>query len=271
MKSMIHPSKARTHKGEIMNPEDRKWFSLQVKEIIKETPNTKTFILVDAKTKTKPFNFIAGQYLTFRFDDLGEKPIARSYTISSSPEEKNFISITVKEVVSGSMSHYMITQVKKGDLLKARGPLGKFTYCPQRDTNHLVAIAAGSGIAPFMSILKEYVPKADKDPSRSISVLVGYRDQENIINKNDLEKFNQYKNTKINITLSQDKEHSNRYQQGRISPEKINDLVDGLYEDKTFMLCGPQEMIESSVAYLKHKGVSQKNIRIESFAGKAKL
>ena len=70
------------------NPKPRRkkgWMNLKVSKIVSETHDTKTFYLEDADDGGLVFDYIAGQYLTFRFDTLSEKPIVRSYTMSSSP------------------------------------------------------------------------------------------------------------------------------------------------------------------------------------------
>src|SRR5690606_8692796 len=67
----------------------RGWMNLKVTRIVDETHDTKTFYMEDADEGGRPFDFIAGQYLTFRFDAITEKPLVRSYTMSGSPCQTN--------------------------------------------------------------------------------------------------------------------------------------------------------------------------------------
>ena len=52
----------------------RGWMNLKVIEVIEETHDTKTFVMIDADEGGRPWDYWAGQYLTFRFDDVGDKP-----------------------------------------------------------------------------------------------------------------------------------------------------------------------------------------------------
>ena len=74
--------------------------NLKVSKIVEETHDSRTFF-EDAEEGGRQFDYTAGQYLTFRFDDISTKPVVRSYTMSSSPIEKENIAVTVKEVENG--------------------------------------------------------------------------------------------------------------------------------------------------------------------------
>ena len=76
----------------------RGWLNLKVTDVIDETHDTKTFIMVDGDEGGRPWDYWAGQYLTFRFDTVAEKPVVRSYTMSSSPNQGDFCAFTVKRV-----------------------------------------------------------------------------------------------------------------------------------------------------------------------------
>jgi len=89
----------------------RGWMNLLVKRIIQETHDTRTLILVDEKSGSREFDYIPGQYLTFRFDHISEKPVVRSYTMSSAPVEGDFSAVTVKEVEDGFVSRYLCRAV----------------------------------------------------------------------------------------------------------------------------------------------------------------
>ena len=61
------------------------WMNLKVVDVVHETHDTDTFYLVNEDEGERAFDYIAGQYLTFRFDGVQDKPLVRSYTMSSSP------------------------------------------------------------------------------------------------------------------------------------------------------------------------------------------
>ena len=99
----------------------RGWMNLRVSHVIHETPDTDTFLMVDAEENKRAFDYIAGQYLTFRFDDVADKPIVRSYTMSSSPCQPDTVAFTVKRVEKGLISNWLCDNVRTGSILRARG------------------------------------------------------------------------------------------------------------------------------------------------------
>ena len=88
----------------------RGWMPLKVDEVVDETHDTKTFLMSDADDGGRPFDFVAGQYLTFRFDDVAEKPVVRSYTMSGSPRQENQSIFTVKRVEGDNPAHRVANQ-----------------------------------------------------------------------------------------------------------------------------------------------------------------
>ena len=122
---------------------------LRVVAVIDETHDTRTFRFVDAEQGGCQFDYHAGQYMTFRFDHFEDGAIARSYTISSSPCQREFVSITVKRTIGGVVSNWLYDNLRKGDVLRARGAMGNFCYDVERDHPHLFMIAAGSGCNAF--------------------------------------------------------------------------------------------------------------------------
>lgn len=243
----------------------RGWMTLKVSQIDNETHDTKTLHFVDAEEGGRQFDYIPGQYLTFRFDDISDKPVVRSYTMSSSPCQENFISVTVKEIEDGFISKHLVRNVKVGDLLRARGPIGKFCYHP-KDEKHLVMFAAGSGVTPFLSALREYSPHlGEAGYPTKLSLLVGYRSRKDWICKQLLQESAQYKGVQIVTTLSQEDATAEGFWHGRIDAHKIDKFMEGNYQETTYMTCGPGALMELTATHLRSKGVHEENIKSESF------
>ena len=77
----------------------------------------------------------------------------RTYSLSSAPSD-DFFRISVKR--EGLVSSHLHEQVRVGDLLEARAPQGHFTVAPN-ERRPLVLLAAGVGITPLLSMLREVV------------------------------------------------------------------------------------------------------------------
>lgn len=96
--------------------------------------------------------FLAGQHLPLRFTIDGEVHI-RTYSLSSAPSD-GFYRISVKR--EGLISSHLHEQIRVGDVLEARAPQGHFTVAPL-EQRPLVLLAAGVGITPLLSMLREVV------------------------------------------------------------------------------------------------------------------
>ena len=123
---------------------------LRVISLARETEDTVTFSLEPADGR--PMNYKPGQYLTLLFHSFGQEK-RRAYSFSSCPSIDPFPAITVKRVVNGEFSNYLIGHVQLGDVLEAIEPNGLFLL-PEKPVDTLFYIAAGSGITPIFSHLK---------------------------------------------------------------------------------------------------------------------
>ncbi|MFR1480801.1 MAG: hypothetical protein ACLSB9_36515 [Hydrogeniiclostridium mannosilyticum] len=64
--------------------------------------------------------------------------------------------------------------------------MGTFIYEPLRDASHIIGIAGGSGITPFMSVGKAI---ADGDEDCSLTLFYGSRTCRHILFKAELDKL----------------------------------------------------------------------------------
>ena len=243
----------------------RGWMNLRIDKVIPETHDTKTLYLVDAEEGGCVFDYQPGQYLTFRFDHLEAKPIVRSYTMSSSPCQKTHIEVTVKTVPHGVVSHYLCEKVKEGDILRARGPIGRFGYDPQKNAPRLVMIGAGSGVTPFISMLREYTRNgslAGGAPQEMI-LIVSYRSEEDLISWDLLQEVQQHLNVKVVVTLS--RQHLAGFRFGRIDGDLLSQVLGGDFSNRTFFLCGPEGMLTTLPLFLGEQGVDSTHVLTESF------
>ena len=244
----------------------RGWMNLRVTEVINETHDTDTFVMVDADEGGRLFDYIAGQYLTFRFDDIAEKPLVRSYTMSSSPLQLNSSAFTVKRVEKGLISNWLCDKVKVGTILRARGPIGKFCWDPAQDKPHLFMVAGGSGVTPFVSIMREFAGRCGTPgaPER-MTLLVSYRSKEDLILWKDLEAINNSPNCKVLTTLSREDLTAEGFLYGRINEAMLKKVVGADFDGTTFMTCGPEVIMDLTVATCRAAGVADAQIKTESF------
>ena len=242
----------------------RGWMPLKIVDIVDETHDTKTFVFEDADEGGRPFDFDAGQYLTFRFDKIAVKPLVRSYTMSGSPMQKEQIFVTVKRVELGLVSNWMCDQLKVGDVLKARGPIGRFCFYPNQDSTHLFMIAGGSGVTPFKSILREFMAGTFGASLEYVALLVAYRSDLDLINWDVLSEVQKRNNADVKVALTRQEKEGFLY--GRPNEQMLCELFAGRYDEATVMTCGPEAIMELAVDHARRHGVSSERIKTESFS-----
>ena len=129
------------------------------------------------------FEFLEGQFI----DIIGPNSIRRSYSIASI-SSNNKITLLIKKVKDGKLSHYWFNKAKLNDLLRIEGPKGTFFL---RDRSRpLVFLATGTGIAPIISILDGLDSDPDFNQIENISLFWGNRVQQDFIWSPNFKKIN---------------------------------------------------------------------------------
>ena len=101
-------------------------------------------------------DFQPGQFFLLGLpeDDDEASVVWRAYSVASAPEEKGFLEFYIRWVVHPVEGAFTTRLASKapGDRVFWRGPKGQFTVDP--DERRLVLVAAGTGVAPFVSTVK---------------------------------------------------------------------------------------------------------------------
>lgn len=235
---------------------------LTVKQKIKETKDACTFVLEVPTDKKKEFEYHAGQFLTLFLQVNGED-LQRSYSISSTPAVDAHLSISVKRVTGGRASNWLCDHLKEGDELRVSVPMGSF-YQANDQTQHYILFAAGSGITPIFSILKEVLSKT----KAHVHLFFGNRTEQDVIYREGLESWQKQYGERLSI------HHHLSEKMGRCSEKIILNFIATLgksisADNTELYLCGPEGFminVESSVKSLKNP----LPIRKESFGSTVK-
>jgi ferredoxin-NADP reductase len=182
-----------------------------------------------------PFVFKPGQSIQIQFS--GE-PKKRFYSISSSPTEGPFLSITVKSE-PGSLMAKDIAALKPGDSLPIDGPHGWTLALPDPVHQPLAFIAAGTGVTPFRSMIRYMI---DKGASKDYWLLHSVRNQaELLFHKEFLDWSGQAKHFRYVPTITRDHDATWKHETGRISDALIRKHVSA--KDTIYFLCGPSAFV----------------------------
>ncbi|WP_428313259.1 ferredoxin reductase [Hydrocarboniphaga sp.] len=184
----------------------------------------------------------------------------RTYTISSAPErDDRCITITVKAIAGGRMSHHLVRQIKVGDYLPLGLPQGDF-YLPDAQPVRPLFITAGSGITPAMSMLRALIAE-ERLPD---SVHIHYAPHEfDVIFGQELRAMAaQHPRYKLQLQLTREIGHQARA--GRhFSAEQLNELCPD-WRDRDVYACGPPSLLQSLEDHWAQAGLSRR-LHVERF------
>ena len=231
---------------------------LKISEMIDETPSTKTIRLVLENGHLPPFQ--AGQYISIIVEVDGIRT-SRPYSISSPPTEIGHFDITIRRVENGLVSNFLIDRIRIGDGLACSGPKGRFHYNPLIHHDHLVLLAGGSGITPFVSMIRE---AASREMSRRFTLLYGNRSLDDIIFHEELMALNDRLDNFSYIPVIEKPGHSYHGKAGLLDAALISETI-GNFDGKSYFLCGPPGMYEFCLAELDKLEVPGRRIKREMF------
>ncbi|MCT4542332.1 MAG: FAD-binding oxidoreductase [Vallitalea sp.] len=237
--------------------------NLKVTDIREVTSDSKVFRFVSENVYLPPFQ--AGQYINV-FTEIDGVRTSRPYSISSSPKQRSYYEITVARIPNGFVSDYFLDEVKVGDTFEGKGPAGNFYYNPLFHLNNQVFLAGGSGVTPFMSMIREIL---ETGLGREVYLIYGSRNESATLYHNELIKLDKtYSNFHYTLVVS-DKPETSDYvgRVGFIDAKCIKEIVNDI-DDCTYYLCGPQLMYDFCLKEMGSLNIPAKRIRREVFGAR---
>lgn len=216
-------------------------------------------ILLELKLQ-EPFKFQAGQFI-LAYVNIDKKEENRAFSICSNPSQKT-IKLLIKKYNKGKVSPALYN-LKPGDNLKIRGPFGVFTV-NQPEKEEIFFIASGTGIAPLISMIYEIL---EKNPKKKITLIYGYREEENCFFKEELENLEKnFENFKIHHCSTKPPK-SWSHLKGRVTEHILKIIKNN--ENKETYICGPNQMINDCLNLLiKELNFDKSQIHIERWGTK---
>lgn len=246
------------------------FYKLKAKRVVKET-NDSIHITFEVPEELKhKFVYKQGQYINLKFVIDGEE-YRRSYSLVNSPyERKKDLEILVKRIEDGVISTHLNTNLSEGDEVEVQTPMGHFyASCHPTNQKTYVGLAAGSGISPVLSNVAEVLYQEEKS---NAYLFFSNRDVKNIIFKERIDALEKQFNGRLKVVylLSRESHFENELFEGRICPEKLDELL-RFYEipvkEATYFICGPSEMIKTISTHLKSENkVPSLQVMYEYFA-----
>jgi ring-1,2-phenylacetyl-CoA epoxidase subunit PaaE len=238
---------------------------LTVSDLRRETADAVSVAFAVPPELAAAYRFQPGQHLTLRRELAGAE-CRRSYSICTAPRDRE-LRVAVKKVDGGAFSTWINEHVQPGEQIEVMTPQGRFGAMPGSPAGTYLAIAAGSGITPVMSLARTLL--AEQADTR-FTLIYGNRDSQSIIFKDALDDLKDRYLDRFTVqhVLSREQQELPLLN-GRIDGNKIEALIHAIGApdavDHVF-LCGPGGMIEESRASLTRLGVPPGRIHVEYFS-----
>ena len=237
---------------------------IEISEVISNEQATPSVWVMQIKTPPSLKIFKAGQFGNFYLCPEGSDTssvsnyiYARPFSFTSAPNN-SYIEIGYK--IAGQFTQRLKT-LKPKDKIGVKGPYGIFTFDENVDKD-VVMLAAGIGIAPFLSTLRY---ATEKCLPNYFTLFYSNKTKNEVAYFKELEKLKtENPNIKIFYTLTREK--ADGFDNGRINSDYLNaSLVRGQFATSVFYVCGGHEFIEAMTKLLSELDVDSKRIKKEDF------
>ena len=185
----------------------------------------------------------------------------RSYSISSSPTQRDHVDLTVRREPRGAVSRHIDDLLKVGDQIEAGGPVGRVTFSGT-DADSVVLIAGGVGITPMMSITRYLT---ERSWAGDIFFLYACRAPSDFIFAKEIAALERV-NPKLHMTVTMSGAEGTDWKgpRGRLTKELLTQTIPNLASRRVH-LCGPPSMMEATKAILTELGVAPEQVKTEVF------
>jgi ferredoxin-NADP reductase len=231
------------------------WQLADVVETIDETPRVRTIVLEAPAWAGRH----AGQHLDVRLTAEDGYRAERSYSIGSAPGDP--VAITVERLDDGEVSPYLVDELREGDQIEIRGPIGGyFVWDPARG-GPLLLVGGGSGVVPLMSILRLRAREGEGVPTR---LLYSSRTIEDVIYREELEELNAG-GLDVLHTLTRAQPDGWTGYSRRVDEALLEEVAFPAPQDPLAFVCGPTSFVETVAGGLVTLGYRPERVKTERF------
>jgi ferredoxin-NADP reductase len=200
----------------------------------------------------------AGQHVDVRLTAEDGYQAERSYSIASAPEDEHLV-LTVERIDEGEVSPYLAEELRAGDQLELRGPIGG--YFAWDRGGPLLMLAGGSGVVPFRSMLRHRAATGEMAPAR---LVYSARTWDDVIYGRELMALDDGA-VEVVFTLTRDAPADWTGRRGRVDRAVLEDVSWPPAERPLIYICGPNAFVEAAAAALVDLGHPAPQIRTERF------
>jgi ferredoxin-NADP reductase len=233
------------------------WLVAAVAGVVTETARVRTIVL---DVPGWP-GHRAGQHLDVRLTAEDGYQAQRSYSIASPPGAR--LAITVEELDDGEVSPYLATELREGDEIEVRGPIGGYFVWEPGGEDPLLLVAGGSGIVPLMAMIRHRAAADDDTPTH---LVYSSRRLEEVIYEVELEELAARDvGLEIVLTLTRDQPSGWHGYSRRVDTEMLREVAWEPDQRPAIFICGSTGFVESAAGALVELGHDPLRIKTERF------
>jgi ferredoxin-NADP reductase len=203
----------------------------------------------------------AGQHVDVRLTAEDGYQAQRSYSIASAPEDAALV-LTVERLDDGEVSPYLVDELRPGDELELRGPIGGYFVWEASLGGPLLLVAGGSGVVPFRSILRHHQAIESTVPVR---LLYSARSLAEVIYRQELTELAAAGAVDISYTLTREQPEGWHGYARRIDQQLLDEIAWPPSDHSRVYVCGPTAFVETAASTLVALGHEPGRIRTERF------
>jgi len=232
------------------------WLLADVAALVDETPNVRSFVLeCPGWGGHRP-----GQHVDVRLTAEDGYQAERSYSIAT-PADGERITLTVERLADGEVSPYLLDELRVGDRIELRGPIGGWFVWEPADGGPLLLVGGGSGVVPLMAMVRARVAAGSDVPVR---LLLSSRAWEEVIYRQELEEL-AGRGIEVVHSLTRSQPAGWSGYRRRIDREMLSEVAWAPEERPLCYVCGPTGLVEAAASALVELGHEPGRVKTERF------
>jgi ferredoxin-NADP reductase len=230
------------------------WRVADVAEVVEETARVRTIVLDVSEWPVHR----AGQHIDVRLTAEDGYQAAREYSIASAPGEP--VAITVERLEDGEVSPYLTQELRVGDAIELRGPVGGYFVWEPDDGGPLLLVAGGSGIVPLRAMLRHRRRSGSDVPVR---LLYSARSISDVIYRAELDE--PVDGIEVIYTLTRVQPSGWTGYSRRLDAELLGEVAWSADRNPLAYVCGPTSFVETVATGLVELDYPSQRVKTERF------
>jgi ferredoxin-NADP reductase len=234
------------------------WRVAEVVELRAETSNVKTIVLqLDGWEGHR-----AGQHVDVRLTAEDGYQAQRSYSIASAPNGAH-VELTVERLDDGEVSPYLTEELRVGDVIELRGPIGGYFVWDSQPDGSVLLVGGGSGVVPLMAMARQ---RAAEGSAAATRLLYSARSWDDVIYRDELARLSERGDGfDVVYTLTRARPPGWEGYSRRVDRDLLAEVAPSPEELAPTFVCGPTPFVEAVAGALVELGHEPRRIKTERF------